>query len=611
MVLTSKFGLQQKIRENQFFEENRFLLSEISHSPKNLAPAIIFPAISALLEGLTVIALAGFLSILIGESSIETNIAWIDKIFAASETNESTKIYGISICLMLLSWLRSVFKYYALIATDNLRIRTVQRIRTSFFEQLQSLSLNYFTQTKSGTIVNVLTTELSQLQLAIRHFNSILNYAPIIIAYLVIMARISWQLSLISFGCISIVGFILSKFNAWVRAASFHVSQANSDFTSLAIELVGGIRTMQAFSTQSFERKRFYKASSAIAETTRVNTQRTAAIRPITEILGISILIGILLLGFSIFIPTTSLQKSTLLTFIFVLFRLVPLLSDVSRNFAFINSYQGSIRSIEDFLSRQGKSYLRNGSVPFSDLDKSIEFNAAAFGYDANNEVLKNISISIKKGKTVAFVGASGAGKSTLVDLIPRFYDVTQGEIIIDGVNIKEYDVASLRNRIAIVSQDTFIFNASVQDNIAYGLSGVDFAEIKKVSQLSNSLEFIQGLPDGFSTQLGERGVRLSGGQRQRIAIARALLRNPDILILDEATSALDSVSEHLIQESIKNLSMGRTVIAIAHRLSTIANADKVIVLNDGRVVEQGTYEELIKQRGSLWQYHQIQYEQR
>ncbi|MGL4621313.1 MAG: ABC transporter ATP-binding protein, partial [Chroococcidiopsis sp.] len=254
-------------------------------------------------------------------------------------------------------------------------------------------------------------------------------------------------------------------------------------------------------------------------------------------------------------------------------------------------------------------TYLRNGKLQFSKLQRAIEFVSVDFGYDKKHSVLHNIKLTINRGEMTALVGSSGAGKTTLADLIPRFYDPTQGQIFIDGIDLQNYDIKSLRRKLAVVSQDTFIFNASVRDNIAYALEEVDEEAVWEAARLANALEFIQKLPEGFDTQLGERGVRLSGGQRQRLAIARALLRDPDILILDEATSALDSVSERLIQESLEKLSQGRTVIAIAHRLSTIVRADKVVVLEQGRILEQGTYQELLQQRGNLWKYHQMQHE--
>jgi len=316
-----------------------------------------------------------------------------------------------------------------------------------------------------------------------------------------------------------------------------------------------------------------------------------------------------IILAMTVFVPNGTLQVASLLTFVFVLFRLIPALYSINGNLAQISSFQGSLENIKELLQRENKPYLENGKVQFSKLKRAIEFRSVDFGYDASDLVLHNITLTIEKGQTVALVGASGAGKTTLADLIPRFYDPTQGKVLIDGVDLREFDIDSVRRKMAIVSQETFIFNTCVRNNIAYGTEEADEQAILKAAQLANALEFIQEMPEGFDTQLGDRGVRLSGGQRQRIAIARALLRDPEILILDEATSALDSVSERLIQASLEKLSVGRTVIAIAHRLSTIVRADKVVVLEQGRIVEQGTYQELLEQRGRLWKYHQMQHE--
>ena len=320
-------------------------------------------------------------------------------------------------------------------------------------------------------------------------------------------------------------------------------------------------------------------------------------------------LLGILVVGFAYLIPNGYLQSASFLTFLVVLLRITPIIRQLNSIRAKFSNLQGSFDNIQQLLKTDDKPYLMNGAVKFSQLKHEIKFVNVDFAYDPNEPVLEKISLTIPRGKTIALVGGSGAGKSTLADLIPRFYDPTHGKITIDGLNLREFEINSLRQRLSVVSQNTFIFNASVRDNIAYAMARVDEAAVREAAKFANALEFIDRMPEGFETQLGDRGVRLSGGQRQRIAIARALLRDPDILILDEATSALDSVSERLIQESIEKLSIGRTVIAIAHRLSTIAKADKVVVLEKGRIVEQGTYQELLQQRGQLWRYHQMQHE--
>jgi ABC-type multidrug transport system fused ATPase/permease subunit len=288
---------------------------------------------------------------------------------------------------------------------------------------------------------------------------------------------------------------------------------------------------------------------------------------------------------------------------------MMPLVSQINGARENLSRFKGSIDNIKNLLKTSNKPYLSKGYLRFSGLKKEIRFSGVDFAYELPNLILKDINFTLEKGQVTAFVGGSGAGKSTLADLVSRFYDPTQGSILFDGKNLQSFDISTVRRKMAIVSQDTFIFNASVRDNIAYGLDNISFKEVWQAAKQARALDFIEELPDGMNTILGDRGVRLSGGQKQRIAIARALLRDPEILILDEATSALDSVTEKLIQQSLEKLSQGKTVITIAHRLSTIAQADKVVVLERGRIVEQGSYHELLKKQGKLWKYHQMQYQ--
>ncbi len=320
--------------------------------------------------------------------------------------------------------------------------------------------------------------------------------------------------------------------------------------------------------------------------------------------IGTTVIIIIIILGFRFF----KIPVERLLIFVYVLQNLVKMFQSVNFSATQINYFQGSLNSIKELLRVEDKPYLQNGNVLFPGLKHSIRFVSVNFSYNSGSCILSNINLTINQGKMTALVGTSGAGKSTLASLIPRFYDPLEGQILVDDVDLRKFEITSLRRKIAIVSQDTFIFNTSVRNNIAYGLENVEESTIYRAAQQSNALEFILDLPESFDTQLGDRGVKLSGGQRQRVAIARALLRDPEILILDEATSALDSVSERLIQESLEKLSVNRTVIAIAHRLSTIIRADKVIVLEKGCIIEQGSYQELLEQKGKLWQYHQVQF---
>jgi ATP-binding cassette, subfamily B, bacterial MsbA len=423
------------------------------------------------------------------------------------------------------------------------------------------------------------------------------------------MFVMSWQLTILSTFLFSLLAVGLSNLNARVRESSFGLSVANGNFTSAAVEFINGIRTVHAFGTQDFERDRYNKASNLVLSSATKVIVTWTLVRPIAEAIATTVLVVMILLAFTMFVTQGKLQVSSLLTFFFVLFRLVPFIQDINGTRAFLSSLQGSADTIQNLLRTDDKPYFQNGKIKFNTLKRSIDLVSVDFGYTADNFILHNVTLSIEKGKTTALVGSSGAGKTTLADLIPRFHDATEGYIYLDDIDIKKFDINSLRRKIAVVSQDTFIFNNSVWNNISYGSPEATPEQIKEAANLANALEFILEMPEGFDTQLGDRGVRLSGGQRQRLAIARALLRNPEILILDEATSALDSVSERLIQESLEKLSVGKTVIAIAHRLSTIAKADKVVVLEQGRIIEQGGYQELLELKGKLWKYHQMQHE--
>ena len=603
--------IRRLLKATSFWQENYLILREFRYFPWIAILAIVFPIFAAAFEGFGLGFLLGFLQNLVNPNAepFQTGIRWFDIWVLGINTSKMSRLYRVSTLILATTWIRAGFNYLTYIYMEVAQLKLVDRLNKQIFEQLQAVSLSYFGKKNSGEIINSLTTEINKLKQILGLGAYIITQGLVLLVYVVVLIQISWQLSFISVLLFSLLAVGLAKLSLWVREPSFEVSKANGKFTSIAIEFIGGIRTIQAFSTQDFERRQFYQASSKVVKASTKAVLIGVVVRPLAEGLATTILVGMIILAMTVFVPNGTLQVASLLTFVFVLFRLIPALYSINGNLAQISSFQGSLENIKELLQRENKPYLENGKVQFSKLKRAIEFRSVDFGYDASDLVLHNITLTIEKGQTVALVGASGAGKTTLADLIPRFYDPTQGKVLIDGVDLREFDIDSVRRKMAIVSQDTFIFNTCVRNNIAYGTEEADEQAILKAAQLANALEFIQEMPEGFDTQLGDRGVRLSGGQRQRIAIARALLRDPEILIMDEATSALDSVSERLIQESLEKLSVGRTVIAIAHRLSTIVRADKVVVLEQGRIVEQGTYQELLEQRGKLWKYHQMQHE--
>lgn len=599
------------LKTTKIWQKNYLILREFRYFWRVAVFALVFSTLAAIFEGASIGLLLPFLQKLTTPNSepFQIGIEWFDTFFLGINASAISRLYRISILILFTTWIRAVFNYLAQLNTELAQLNLGDRLRKQIFEQLQSLPLSYFNKNRSSEIVNTLTTEIERIKQGFSGLSFLVTRGLTTIVYLTSMLIISWQLTIVSVLLFSLLGAGFKTLNAKIREKSFGLSTANGEFTSTAIEFIQAIRTVHAFTTQDFERQRYYQASENVVRASKKVARTWTLIKPFAEGVATTVLVSMIIVAFSRYVVVGSLQVASLLTFFFVLFRLVPIMQDVNATMAFISTLQGSIHNIQELLRTDNKVYFQNGTVSFPGLKKGIDLISVDFGYDKRELVLQNITLSIERGKITALVGGTGAGKTTLVDLIPRFYDVTDGIISVDGIDIQQLELNSLRSKIAVVSQDTFIFNDSVWNNIGYGTEGATEVEIKKVAKLANAIDFIQEMPEGFNTILGDRGVRLSGGQRQRIAIARALLKNPDILILDEATSALDSMTEKLIQESLEKLAVGRTVIAIAHRLSTIAKADKVVVLEHGRIVEQGTYQELLKLRGKLWQYHKTQYE--
>ena len=590
-----------------FWQNNRLILRQFKHFRVVAILALVFSILSASFEGFGLGFLLVFLQSLTtpGAEPVKTGIEWFDILILGINGSVNERLYRVSALIVITTCMRASFNYLSQICIQFSEISLVDTLRKRVFEQLEAQTLSYFNQKKSGELINILTNEMERIRQIFGGIAFLITRIFALIVYSVSLFILSWKLSIVSILLFSLLAVALSTLNKQIRERSFGITTANDNFTSRTLEFIQGIRTIHAFSTQEFERKRYYKASEKIVDTLKSVYWISLVVKPLAESISTLILISMIIVA----LVTGLMKVSALLTFFFVLFRIIPMTQDLNGVVAFLTTQAGAVENIKNLLKTDDKIYFQNGTLKFPGLKRSIDLVSVDFDYGLNQRVLHNITLSIKQGEMTALIGSSGAGKTTLADLIPRFHDATEGYIYIDEVDIRKFEINSLRRQIAVVSQDTFIFNTSVWKNIAYGTPKVTETEIKEAARLANALEFILEMPEGFNTQLGDRGVRLSGGQRQRIAIARALLRNPEILILDEATSALDSVSERLIQESLEKLSAGRTVIAIAHRLSTIAKANKVVVLEQGRIVEQGKYQELLAQKGKLWHYHQMQYE--
>ncbi|MGF1523659.1 MAG: heterocyst formation ABC transporter subunit HepA [Leptolyngbyaceae cyanobacterium] len=599
------------LKATRFWQENRLILRELKHRPWLAIAAIAFSFLAAIAAGIVVSLTGVFLQGLANPdgASIETGIEWFDIWVLASQAPTQERILRLAIVILLAIWLRSILMYLGTLFSRLTTLYLVDRLRRQIFEQLQSFNLSYYSTVRPGEIMNTLRGEVNQIQQAFGVISIFIAQGSTLLVFVVMMFLLSWQLTTASVMMFSLLSVGIANINRRVREASFEVPAANKRFTSNALEFINGIRTVHASATHDFERQRYRQFVQEVVTASLKVAKLSMIVQPLTQGVSSSALIVMVVVASTFLVAGGQLQTAGLITFLLTLSRTLPLVSRLNAAMTKFNSLQGALDSVSELLSRDDKPYFKDGKLSFTSLKRSIDFVSVDFGYKPDEPVLHDVTLSINRGETTALVGASGAGKTTLADLIPRFYDPTQGRVLIDGVDLREFAIDTLRRKMAIVSQDTFIFNTSAKENIAYGLDKVDDGAIKEAAQLANALDFIQELPDGFDTQLGNRGVRLSGGQRQRIAIARALLRSPEILILDEATSALDSATERLIQESLDRLTQGRTVIAIAHRLSTIVGADKVVVLERGRIVEQGSYQELLDQRGELWKYHQIQHE--
>ena len=609
--MDSKFlpSTMKILQATSWWQNNRVILREFKHFRVVAILAIVFSALAASFEGFGLGFLLVFLQSLTtpGSEPVKTGIEWFDILILGINGSATERLYRISALIVVTTCMRASFNYIGQICIQFSEISLVDNLRKRIFQQLEAQTLNYFSHKKSGELVNILTSEMERIRQIFGGLAFLITRSFTLIVYSISLFILSWKLTIVSILLFSLLAVALSTLNKQIRERSFAITSANDNFTARVLEFIEGIRTIHAFSTQEFERNRYYQASEKIVNTWKSVYWISLIVKPLAESISTLILISMIIVA----LATGLMKVSALLTFFFVLFRIIPMTQDLNGVVAFLSTQAGAVENIKDLLKPDDKIYFQNGALRFPGFRRSIDLVSVDFDYSLNQRVLHNITLSIKQGEMTALIGSSGAGKTTLADLIPRFHDATDGYIYIDEVDIRKFDINSLRSKIAVVSQNTFIFNTSVGNNIAYGTPKATEIEIKEAARLANALEFILEMPEGFDTQLGDRGVRLSGGQRQRIAIARALLKNPEILILDEATSALDSVSERLIQESLEKLSVGRTVIAIAHRLSTIAKADKVVVLEQGKIVEQGAYQELLQQRGKFWQYYQIQNEVR
>jgi ATP-binding cassette, subfamily B, bacterial MsbA len=540
---------------------------------------------------------------------LRSGIGWVDAWVLAADEPPLRRLYQVSAAIFVSIGLRTGLGYVGQVSSLKVAERVLHRVRTRLFAQLSDVALSFYASTRSGDLLNTLLNEVRRVGIMFNTVANILIRGLVLVAYAALALWMSWELTAIALCFLALLSLALRSVVAKTRGRGREVAEAYGEMAAVAGDFIAGGKTVRAFGAEAYERARFHEASQRVAERSVRTGRASSAVKPIAEALASGVLIALVVVSAHLLVTGGDLTVPTLLTFLFALFRLLPIVHELNNARATLASVHGSWLRVLSMLARDDKPYLEDGALEPPPLREAIRFENVSFAYEPGRPVLRDVSLTIRRGQTLALVGASGAGKSTLVDLVPRLADPTEGRVLLDGVDLRDLRLDALRSKIAVVSQDTFLFHETVARNIAYGLEGVPTERVREVARLANALGFIEALPDGFDTVLGDRGVRLSGGQRQRIAIARALLRDPEILILDEATSSLDSVSERAIQDALGTLKRDRTVITVAHRLSTIEDADVVVVLEKGKVVEAGTYEELVALKGELWKYHALQFQ--
>lgn len=576
-----------------------------------IAATILFSLLAASFEGFSLGLLVPFLQSISNDAGngFTTGITWIDTTLLGVDQPTIVRVYRICGMILVATWLRTVFSYLNTFYALKSRALIVEDMRMRIVDQLQAVALRFYAKTKTGELINTLTNELLRVSHAYNLVMSLISQVLLLIVYATVAFWISWELSLMVVVFFGTLWLSMTKLIEKVRDSGTEITRASGRFTSALTEFINGVRTVVAYNMKPYERNRLESATRDFAEA-NINTHRKElAVQPISQAVFGTVLVAVIVLATQFLVLPGKLDMALLLTFLFALFRLVPVIHQINKYRGEWAGLFGAMENVANVLRKDDKPYQNDGFRLTPPLQNALAFENVNFAYTSGEPVLKDVNLQIEAGKMTAIVGASGSGKSTLIDLIPRFYDPDAGRILWDDTNLQAFTMHSLRDRIATVSQSTFIFNDTVTANIRYGKPDATLEEVREAARQANALDFIESMPQEFDTIMGDRGTRLSGGQRQRIAIARAILRDPEVLILDEATSALDTVSEKLVKESLDALMQDRTVIAVAHRLSTIENADWIVVLEDGQIVEQGTYAELLERGGQLWTYHSMQFQ--
>ncbi len=591
------------------------ILFYLSNQKRNIVLYFVFNLLSILFSLVSLAMLSPILKLLFTESREEIarpeitlsveglkNLAVYFKYYFNNLIAEKGAIYALgTICVIIIIaiFLKNLFTYLSYRVLAPMRNYVMTKLRSDLYAKILELPIGFFTEQKKGDIISRMSNDANEIEWSVMSTLEGLIKDPMqILVILGVLIYISPLLSLFLLVLLPLTGFIIGRISRSLKKQSTESAEELGTLMSILDETLGGLRVIKAFNAETILRNRFFNTNDKLNHIRNKMTFRRDLASPMSEFMGVMVLSCILWFGGQLVLGhEAGLQGASFISYILIFTQIINPAKSLST--AFYNSQRGTaaIKRIEEILQAQLTVTDLPNAKHIAHFEKHIEFKNVCFSYD-DVPILKNINMVVEKGKTIALVGSSGAGKSSLADLVPRFHDVTSGEILIDGINIKEYTLTSVRSLMGIVTQEPILFNDSIANNIALGSDHRDIASIEKAATVANAIGFIRQKDEGFDTNIGDRGSKLSGGERQRLTIARAVFKNPPILILDEATSSLDTESERLVQDAINNMMQHRTSIVIAHRLSTIRHADEIIVLQKGEIAERGTHDSLLAQNG-------------
>ncbi len=593
---------------NEFF---RVMGGYLARYKKYMAGALSMNVLSAFLNVFSFMSIMPILQILFQvDTQVYEYMEWgstglkdvaINNIYYASqqmiaEYGEATTMLLLGVVLSVLTLFKTGCYFGGSAFLMPMRTGIVRDIRNDIYRKILRLPLSYFSEEKKGDILTRVSTDVNEIDASITSsIDSLIKNPILIVVYLGTLVYISWQLTLFTLLVVPVLALAIGRIGKSLKASSLLQQTKLSDSISQIEETLGGLRIIKAFIAEQKMQQRFEKVNNEYRSIANRVAIRQSAAHPVSEFLGTVMIVIVLWFGgFLIFSGQSTFDASTFIFYLVILYTTLQPLKDLSKAGYAVQKGLASMERVNKILDAENPIKEVAQPLEAKALNHSIELRNVDFSYTDERNVLSGIDLTIEKGKTIALVGQSGSGKSTLVDLIPRYHDVTGGSICIDGTDIRQLSIRSLRSLIGNVNQEAILFNDTIFNNIAFGVEGATKEQVVEAARIANAHDFIMESENGYETNVGDRGCRLSGGQRQRISIARAILKNPPILILDEATSALDTESERLVQDALERLMKTRTTIAIAHRLSTIRHADEICVLHEGRIVERGTHDELI-----------------